>query len=60
VIWRKLHKERSFLGPSRPTWGDLQRLRDLRHLASATGRRISILEAIRREMDRLGTLLALL
>ena len=80
MMWRDLHQERSFLGPTRPTWGDLQRLRDLRRLACATRRRISVLEAqppsratqqelerervyveaTRREMDELETLLALL
>ena len=80
MTWRDLHQERSFLGPTRPTWGDLRRLRDLKRLASATRRRTSVLEALppsmgtrqelererayleatRREMNRLETLLALL
>ena len=50
--------ERSFLGPRKPSWIDLLRLRALRDLGRAVLRRISALEAMpqsahaREELER--------
>ena len=38
-----LPEERSFLGPLRPTWGDLLRLRALRDMEQAVSTRIAAL-----------------
>ena len=42
-----LQPERSFLGPTRATWGDRQRLRYLRLLAAVIRERISQLNSLR-------------
>ena len=44
-------EDRSFLGPTRPTWGDVIRLRDLRHWAQVLQKQVSVLEGLPRSAD---------